>query len=185
MINIWYQIWYQIAFKKEDGRLASSLLNIICCQKWYQIFMHYMDQVGISFISVFIWIYTFFSRNSTRVILAMSHHTIRVSNDLNQAIFTTFTRNTIFVGAIQVKAIIPIIFGIFSSLPCSWVISKLVGFVPEKLENLDTLGTEMFGVSPSKTASGEVGVWLPWWCPALVLPAPGSWGHFLNLIIFS
>ena len=129
-----------IAFKKEDGRLASSLLNMICCQKWYQIFMHYMDQVGISFISVFIWIYTFFSRNSTRVILAMSHHTIRVSNDLNQAIFTTFPRNTIFVGAIQVKAIIPIIFGIFSSLPCSWVISKLVGFVPEKLENWNLLG---------------------------------------------
>ena len=40
-------------------------------------------------------------------------------------------------------------------------------------------------ILPSKTASGEVGVWLTWWCPALVLPAPGSWGHFLNLIIFS
>ena len=28
----------------------------------------------------------------------------------------------------------------------------------------------------SKMAPVEVGVWLPWWCPALVLPAPGSWG---------
>ena len=37
----------------------------------------------------------------------------------------------------------------------------------------------------SKMAPGEVGVWLPWWCSALVLPAPGSWGDFLNLIIFS
>ena len=37
----------------------------------------------------------------------------------------------------------------------------------------------------SKMAPGEVGLWLPWWCPALVLPAPGSWGLFLNLIIFS
>ena len=36
----------------------------------------------------------------------------------------------------------------------------------------------------SKMALGEVGVSLPWWCHALVLPAPGSWGHFLNLIIF-
>ena len=25
----------------------------------------------------------------------------------------------------------------------------------------------------SKMALGEVGVWLPWWCHALVLPAPG------------
>ena len=41
-----------------------------------------------------------------------------------------------------------------------------------------------WAILPSKTASGEVGVWLPWWCPALVLPAPGYWGHFLNLIIF-
>ena len=36
-----------------------------------------------------------------------------------------------------------------------------------------------------KIAPGEVGVWLPWWCHPLVLPAPGSWGLFLNLIIFS
>ena len=42
-----------------------------------------------------------------------------------------------------------------------------------------------WAILPSKTASGEVGVWLPWWCPALVLPAPGNWGHFLNFIIFS
>ena len=37
----------------------------------------------------------------------------------------------------------------------------------------------------SKMAPGEVGMWLPWWCNALVLPAPGNWGLFLNLIIFS
>ena len=34
-----------------------------------------------------------------------------------------------------------------------------------------------------KMALGEVGVSLPWWCHAFVLPAPGSWGLFLNLII--
>ena len=32
-----------------------------------------------------------------------------------------------------------------------------------------------------KTASGEVGVSLPWWCAALVLLAPGYWSLFLNL----
>ena len=35
-----------------------------------------------------------------------------------------------------------------------------------------------WAILPSKIASGEVGVWLPWGCPALVLPAPGNWGHF-------
>ena len=37
----------------------------------------------------------------------------------------------------------------------------------------------------SKIAPAEVGVWLPWWCHALVLPAPGNWELLLNLIIFS
>ena len=37
----------------------------------------------------------------------------------------------------------------------------------------------------SKMALGEVGVSLPWWCHALVLPPPGYWGLFSNLIIFS
>ena len=32
-----------------------------------------------------------------------------------------------------------------------------------------------------KTASGEVGVSLPWWCASLVLLAPGYWSLFLNL----
>ena len=32
-----------------------------------------------------------------------------------------------------------------------------------------------------KTALGEVGVSLPWWCTALVLLAPGYWSLFLNL----
>ena len=32
-----------------------------------------------------------------------------------------------------------------------------------------------------KTALGEVGVSLPWWCAALVLLAPGNWSLFLNL----
>ena len=40
-------------------------------------------------------------------------------------------------------------------------------------------------ISLIKMAPGEVGVWLPWWCPTFVLPAPGSWGLFLNLILFS
>ena len=30
----------------------------------------------------------------------------------------------------------------------------------------------------SKMAPVEVGMWLPWWWPAHVLPAPGSWGLF-------
>ena len=37
----------------------------------------------------------------------------------------------------------------------------------------------------SKMAPGEVGVSIPWWCHTLVLPPPGYWGLFLNLIIFS
>ena len=32
-----------------------------------------------------------------------------------------------------------------------------------------------------KTALGEVGVSLPWWCTDLVLVAPGYWSLFLNL----
>ena len=32
-----------------------------------------------------------------------------------------------------------------------------------------------------KTALGEVGVSLPWWCAALVLLAPGYWSLFLDL----
>ena len=32
-----------------------------------------------------------------------------------------------------------------------------------------------------KTALGEVGVSLPWWCAALVLLPPGYWSLFLNL----
>ena len=37
----------------------------------------------------------------------------------------------------------------------------------------------------SKMALEEGGVSLPWWCHTLVLQAPGYWGLFLNLIIFS
>ena len=37
----------------------------------------------------------------------------------------------------------------------------------------------------SKMALVEVGMSLPWWCHALVHPAPGYWRLFLNLIIFS
>ena len=36
-----------------------------------------------------------------------------------------------------------------------------------------------------KMALGEVGVSLPWWCPALVFPSTGSWGLFLHLKAFS
>ena len=28
----------------------------------------------------------------------------------------------------------------------------------------------------SKMDPGKVGVWLPWWCHALVFPVPGNWG---------
>ena len=31
-------------FKREEESLASSLLNILCYQNWYQLFYHYMDQ---------------------------------------------------------------------------------------------------------------------------------------------
>ena len=51
-----------------------------------------------------------------------------------------------------------------------------------------TLPVKMFGPFWSvwcKTALAEVGMSLPWWCPALVLQAPGYWSLFLNLIIFS
>ena len=34
-------------------------------------------------------------------------------------------------------------------------------------------------------APGEVGLSLPWWCHALVLPPLGYRGHFFNLIFFS
>jgi hypothetical protein len=48
---------------------------------------------------------------------------------------------------------------------------------------LCTLAANMFGLTghfTSKMAPGEVGVWLPWWCPILALPAPGSWGFFFK-----
>ena len=41
---IWYQIWGQIIFKREEESLASSLLNIICCQNWYLSESDYMDR---------------------------------------------------------------------------------------------------------------------------------------------
>ena len=40
----WYQIWRQIIFKREKESLASSLLNIICRQNWYQCKSDYMDR---------------------------------------------------------------------------------------------------------------------------------------------
>ena len=33
----WYQFWLQIIFRREEARLSSSLLNIICNQIRYQI----------------------------------------------------------------------------------------------------------------------------------------------------
>ena len=41
---IWYQFWRQIIFKREEARLSSSLLNIICRQIWYQRKSDYMDR---------------------------------------------------------------------------------------------------------------------------------------------
>ena len=41
---LWYQIWRQIIFKREEESLASSLLNIICYQNWYQSKSDYMDR---------------------------------------------------------------------------------------------------------------------------------------------
>ena len=51
-----------------------------------------------------------------------------------------------------------------------------------------TLPVKMFGPFWSvwsKMALAEVGLSLSWWCPALVLLAPGYWSVFLNLIFFS
>ena len=42
--NSEYQIWQQIIFKREEESLASSLLNIICRQNWYQSKSDYMDR---------------------------------------------------------------------------------------------------------------------------------------------
>ena len=37
----------------------------------------------------------------------------------------------------------------------------------------------------NKMTPGEVAMWLPWWYHDLAFPAPGNWGLFVNLIIFS
>ena len=68
----------------------------------------------------------------------------------------------------------------------NWELSRPAAHWPALTDSLLalTLAPNMFGLT-GKMAPGEVGVWLPWWCPTLVLPAPGSWGLFLNLIIFS
>ena len=39
---LWYQFLQQIIFEREG--LSSSLLNIICCQIWYQRKSDYMDR---------------------------------------------------------------------------------------------------------------------------------------------
>ena len=41
---LWYQIWWQIIFKREQAKLSSSLLNIIYRQIWYQSKSDYMDR---------------------------------------------------------------------------------------------------------------------------------------------
>ena len=44
---LWYQIWQQIILKREEETeesLASSLLNIICHQNWYQSKSDNMDR---------------------------------------------------------------------------------------------------------------------------------------------
>ena len=72
-------------------------------------------------------------------------------------------------------------FGFFRSAKQAKNIFKGVDF-------LCTLPVKMFGPFWSvwcKTALEEVGVSLPWWCPALVLLTPGYWSLFLSLQIFS
>ena len=49
------------------------------------------------------------------------------------------------------------------------------------LEYTDGINSLHFADFSTWMALGEIGVSLPWWCPALVLWAPGSWGLFLNL----
>ena len=44
--HFWYQIWRQIIFKREQARLSSSLLNIICGQIWYQSKSDYLDRAS-------------------------------------------------------------------------------------------------------------------------------------------
>ena len=41
---LWYQFCRHIIFKREEARLSSSLLNIICRQIWYQSKSDYMDR---------------------------------------------------------------------------------------------------------------------------------------------
>ena len=57
MLLIWYQIWRQIIFKREEESLACSLLSIICRQIWYQINMHYIDRalVTLCYIYSVVW----------------------------------------------------------------------------------------------------------------------------------
>ena len=48
-----YQIWRQIIFKREEESMASSLLNTIFRQNWYQCKSDYMDK---AINSIFIWL---------------------------------------------------------------------------------------------------------------------------------
>ena len=50
--------WRQIKFKREEARLPSSLLNINCCQIWYQSKSDYIDRAidqveGVMFLKKF------------------------------------------------------------------------------------------------------------------------------------
>ena len=56
----WYQIWRQVIFKREEESLASSLLNIICRQNWYQHKSDYMDRA-------FMY-YAFFSKHKWYIV---------------------------------------------------------------------------------------------------------------------
>ena len=34
VLLLWYQFWQQIIFKREEARLCSPILSMICCQIW-------------------------------------------------------------------------------------------------------------------------------------------------------
>ena len=64
------------------------------------------------------------------------------------------------------------------------VISSRVDIQSSKMVSYGDVMFGPFGSVWCKMILGKVGVSLPWWCHALVIPPPGYWGLFLNLIIF-
>ena len=69
----WYQIWQQIIFKRKEESLASSLLNIICRQNWYQCKSDYvMDREFASTEpTIFMNMWSYFLGDSQKIFLLL------------------------------------------------------------------------------------------------------------------